>query len=216
MYTMKAPRLQLFLDLDETLIHAVTVEEFARGKKQFKKYRHHRMPDSDYWILERPGVQRFLDVVAASFELSVWTAASQSYAAFIMQKVLQADSSTSPGGTTRRSLRFGFCSYHCELAREMCGSGTNKDLRFITKFAKDCTRDRMVILDDHPNVFSTQPHNCIQIRPFKASGVDNELLHVILPVLLHLQSTREITPGTRLGAPYARAASRVLLEEEEA
>ena len=202
------PRLQLFLDLDETLLHAVTVDEYNHSRAAYQKYRHHRMPDSDYWILERPGVQRFLDLVATVFDVSVWTAASQSYAAFIMEHVLQAD--TTEQGHTRRRLRFGFCSYHCDLAREMCGSGTMKDLRFVAKVVSDCSRDRTVILDDHPGVFATQPHNCVQIRPFLAKGVDNELMHFILPTLMHLAQTREILPGIRLGAPPPRAPPRQL------
>jgi TFIIF-interacting CTD phosphatase-like protein len=201
-------RLHLVLDLDETLLHSVTVAEYDHNRKLYRKYRCHRMPDSDFWVIERPGVQRFLDTVCRDFDLSVWTAASQSYAAFIMKHVVQADSTNRPGVHSRRPLHYALCSYHCELARDMFGSETLKDLRFFSKLTKAGCRTRTVILDDHPGVFATQPHNCIQVRPFLATTVDNELMHFVLPALQRLAKTGEVFPGTRLGEPIPRATIR--------
>ena len=42
--------------------------------------------DGHYKVFERPGLQEFLDYLFANFNVSVWTAASKSYALFIIDK----------------------------------------------------------------------------------------------------------------------------------
>jgi hypothetical protein len=47
--------------------------------------------------------------------------------------------------------------------------------------------NRTFIIDDHPEVYNTQPKNCIKIKPFefieRKSFFDNELNNVIKPIL---------------------------------
>ena len=56
----------LILDLDETLIHSISVDEMVKlssdSKKDLLKFKTHDMDDY-YTVVERPGVQEFLDYI---------------------------------------------------------------------------------------------------------------------------------------------------------
>ena len=75
--TKNTPIHNIILDLDETLISAIEVQEMKSDKKMTENYklRHklfkcHRM-DNEYIITERPGVQEFLDFIFKNFNVSV-------------------------------------------------------------------------------------------------------------------------------------------------
>jgi TFIIF-interacting CTD phosphatase-like protein len=190
----------LFLDLDETLIHCIELRDYRRRRHELREFRHHIIPDSTLCILERKGVHRFLDAVRTLFNVSVWTAASQSYAAFVMKYVIQGDQIRgNPCEKTRRKLHFGLSSYHCALGRSRFGEETCKDLRLLAFMDPSLTLHNTIILDDHEGVYATQPGNCVAIRPFNADSIDNELLHVILPRLIEIARTGNIKPGIRIG-----------------
>ena len=84
MHTYK--KINILLDLDQTLISAEATEDF-----NFKKYKqkgsHFDLHDMDgyYIVFERQYLQEFLDFLFKKFNISVWTAASKDYALFIIK-----------------------------------------------------------------------------------------------------------------------------------
>ena len=77
----------IVLDLDETLLSALEVEEYHEFKDKLvdKKCPYHIF-EGYYYIYERPGVQEFLDFLFKNYKVTVWTAASREYALYVIKK----------------------------------------------------------------------------------------------------------------------------------
>jgi len=151
----------LVLDLDETIINSEDVKFFDRQRQRQKMslFRWHKM-DNDFYVFERPHLQKFLDFVFENFEVSIWTAASKNYALWIINNVLKA-------GTKKRPIKHIFFDYHCK-ASEKLGVG-KKDLRILSeKFGlKDYDMKRTIIIDDNQEIYEIQPENTISVKEFQ-------------------------------------------------
>jgi len=92
---------RIYLDLDNTLLHAIPTRSFHKKYKDRASKRKiaealnnikvYDMKDDDesyYLVFERPGLQPFLDYLFSNFTVCVWTAATKDYAAFIIDKIL--------------------------------------------------------------------------------------------------------------------------------
>ena len=176
--------LNLILDLDETVIHSLSPdEEKSLTKTQLVEYKKikdkfkHTMGRYDYTVIERPDLQQFLDFVFKNFNVSVWTAASKEYALFIIDKIIMADK-------PERSLDLILFSTHCKFAHKKYKG--MKNLKMVEDVCKYDMK-RTIILDDHPDVFLTQPDNCIRMYPFELSKnkqpTDKFLMNKIIPSL---------------------------------
>ena len=85
----------LILDLDETLISAVSEEEYNPKKHDKKKAKFRfKYMDSYYTVFYRPGLDKFLRYIFKNFNVSVFTAASKDYALFIIENIALEKSST--------------------------------------------------------------------------------------------------------------------------
>ena len=174
----------LILDLDQTLISAEPSEEFNFKKYQKKAETHFRFHGMDgyYIVFERPYLQKFLDYIFKNFNVSIWTAASQSYALFIIDKIILSKSG--------RKLDYIFFNYHCKLSKKN-GKGS-KDLSLLWNLYKlnGYSNKNTAILDDYDEVCRTQPCNCIVAQKFyfldKGSYNDHFLLDLI-PILKKLK-----------------------------
>jgi len=175
----------ILLDLDQTLIAALSPEELDEKKhsKKMEKFKYYNM-DGEYTIFERPYLQEFLDYLfdkKNNFNVSVWTAASKDYALFIIDNIILKKDKP------ERKLDFIFFSYHCSWSKHK-KSGT-KDLSMLWDIYKirGYSGDNTFIIDDYDEVKSTQPDNCIEIEPFefheKGSYNDDYLMKVIIPKL---------------------------------
>ena len=166
-------KMNVLLDLDQTLISAEGDDEYDhdKSKDKAKKFTYHDM-DGYYIVFERPGLQQFLDYLFKNFNVSVWTAASKDYATFIINKILLQ-------GKKERQLDWIFFSYHCDISKKL-KNGT-KDLSVLWDLygIKDHNKENTVIVDDYDEVYNTQPNNCIIAKPFefsdKKSHKDNYL-----------------------------------------
>ena len=80
----------LIFDLDETIISAISQEEFGSNNKYEKLFKIFDMKDMDgyYYVFSRPKLQKLLDYVFDNFNVTIWTAASKSYALFIIEKII--------------------------------------------------------------------------------------------------------------------------------
>jgi TFIIF-interacting CTD phosphatase-like protein len=152
-------KLNVILDLDQTLICAEELNTFdaKKHRQKMKNYKHETF-DDDYIIFERPGLQKFLDYIFSKYNVAVWTAASKDYALFIIEKFIL----TKP----ERKLDFVFYSYHCDLSLK-----TEKGLKSLSMLwdvfeLKKYKPTNTVIIDDNPEVRKNQECNVIAVREF--------------------------------------------------
>lgn len=161
-------KLNILLDLDQTMISSEADEEydFEKNKEKAKKFRYKDM-DGYYIVFERPGLQKFLDFLFKNFNVSIWTAASKDYALFIIEKIIL-------NRKKNRKIDWIFFSYHCGISKKI-KSGT-KDLRILWEDYKieGYDKNNTVIIDDYDEVYKTQPDNCIISPPFEFSKEGSE------------------------------------------
>jgi TFIIF-interacting CTD phosphatase-like protein len=158
----------LLLDLDETLISAVDIPPLrkdptkeAEFQRRAKHFRVHQMGE-EYYIVERPGVQVFLDFVFKHFNVSVWTAASKDYAIFVLEHVV-----LKPG----RKLDYFLFSENCDASYER--TGCLKQLNQLFHLPRYNPKNTM-ILDDNRNVLENQSNWVWPIKAFKFFRKDSE------------------------------------------
>ena len=163
----------VILDLDETLISATSYDEsnhLHNRDKNMNLFTYHHM-SGDYIIAERPHVQKFLDFLFSNFNVSVWTAASKSYALFVINNVILS--------RDKRKLDYILYSSHCDISKNSTGCIKNLEQLFhIYGYNKNNT----LIIDDNLEVFSKQSNKVINIKPFISlkdkSEKDTELLKI--------------------------------------
>ena len=113
----------VYLDLDNTLLHAIPTRLFHKKYKDRASKRRiaealnnikvYDMKDDDesyYLVFERRGLQQFLDYLFSNFTVCVWTAATKDYAAFIIDKMLLSKPD--------RKLDYVFVQYHCKKSKK--------------------------------------------------------------------------------------------------
>ena len=135
-------RKTIFLDLDETLIKSLSVEEYIKHpylkKRAFRieyrnpsAHRHGEPEKYEQYIVMRKGLKEFLQETAQHFEICVFTSAVREYAEAIVQ---QLDPS--------KSL------FSHILSRENC---SREDHKLVKRLSRIEGRDisQMVLLDDN-------------------------------------------------------------------
>jgi TFIIF-interacting CTD phosphatase-like protein len=175
----------VLLDLDQTLISGEEYKGF-KHENRLDKFEV-KLMDKEYIVFARPHLQQFLDFLFKYFNVSVWTAASKSYALFIIDNFIL----TKPN----RRLDFMFFSYHCNYSVK-CKKGL-KGLNVLWENFKltHYNESNTIIIDDNPEVKSIQKCNCYNIKPFYAlkNGSENDTALVELEKqLVGLLSTPKI------------------------
>lgn len=188
--TSNNSRINVLLDLDQTLISAEAEEDYDI-KKHGERAKLFSFEDMDgyYIVFERPGLQPFLDYLFANFNVSIWTAASKDYALFIIEKMILARK-------PERQLDYIFFSYHCDVSKRR-KNGT-KDLRMLWEVygIEGYTANNTIIIDDYNEVFKTQPDNCIVAIPFeftKEGSENDNFLEKLIPKMEKMH--KHITKG---------------------
>lgn len=159
----------IILDLDQTIISAETPKEIdltGQDKIKAKKFTFHDM-DNYYIVFERPGLQKFLDFLFANFSVSVWTAASKDYAAFIIKNIILADKSN-------RKLNWVFFCYHTDIAGDKLGGYKNLKMLWDEFKLPGMTNENTIIIDDNEDVEETNTKNAILIKPFEYNNSGSE------------------------------------------
>lgn len=158
-------KINIILDLDNTLISAIDKKEEKKLKKSTLKSRmalfDWKDMQGDYKVFARPHLQEFLTWLFSHFNVSVWTAASKSYALFIIEQFIIANK-------PNRRLDYIFFSHHCRESK--IKYKWQKVLSLLhTNFHLKYDIDRTFIIDDHDDVYTAQPNNCIRIQAFDIS-----------------------------------------------
>ncbi|KAL2341025.1 hypothetical protein Fmac_008965 [Flemingia macrophylla] len=143
----------VFLDLDETLVHSQLLP--APERFDFVVRPVIDGEPMEFYVLKRPGVDEFLESLAAKYEVVVFTAALKEYASMVLDRL----------------DRNRFISHR--LYRDSCRHVDGRLVKDLSEVGRDL--GRVVIVDDNPNSFSRQPENAILIRPFVDDIFDREL-----------------------------------------
>lgn len=156
--------MHILLDLDHTIISSLPlVEEMgatadiptAEDKALLKlMFAEHFILGNKFVLYERPHLQAFLDRIFKAYTVSVCTAASQGYAADIIEKVILRNG---------RQLKYVFWNSHGVHSAEAC-NGNHKCIKFLRNIMK--TDDRVILIDDTPNWALGQKDNVIIVPAF--------------------------------------------------
>ncbi|KAI3407749.1 uncharacterized protein J3R85_020784, partial [Psidium guajava] len=135
----------VFLDLDETLVHSQT--DPPPEKFDFVVQPSINGERLNFYVLKRPGVDDFLRVMSAKFELVIFTAGLREYASLVLDRL-----------DPKRSL------ISHRLFRDSCEEVDGKFVKDLSKMGRDLKR--VVMVDDNPNAYAFQPENAIPVSPF--------------------------------------------------
>ncbi len=141
-----ASRLLVICDLGETLVHAT--QDPALDPPDF-------MVD-EYRVRRRPQLAEFLRSVSRFADLAVWSSASDSYVAEIVQQIVPSE-----------------VSLRCVWARSRCTRRRDMD-QFEEYWVKDLKKvknlgyslERILIVDDSPEKIERHYGNHVRIEPF--------------------------------------------------
>ena len=149
---------RIILDLDETLLTSL-IHNSALAKKIRSGKKHDTINiENEYTTVLRPNLQRFLNYVFKNFKVSVWTAASLSYALFIVDNVILKDH-------PERKLDFILFNYHSEFS--ISKYKLHKDLRVVWDMNIGYNKENTILIDDFDGLGTGgQKNNVYQIEPF--------------------------------------------------
>lgn len=167
----------LVLDLDETLIHSEPLHR-ALSVPEFPEHYF-----ENYIIYERPHLKEFMDWVSQRFTITIWTAASEAYAKFVVQEILLPKMRTPPVAL--------FTAKQCRLSQNKTQILKNLDILFelaqsypdelqnspLVARAVDYHPKNTLLIDDNVHVLQ-QNGSVIHARPFDLRE-DKELLYIL-------------------------------------
>lgn len=164
---MVRKKMNIYLDLDETLVHSIDIRYRKFISIEIEKFKNYNF-ENIYIILERPGLQKFLDWLFEHFTVSIWSAASSDYVNFIKKNIIE-----SPTRKIERTLH----SKHCDKSQYYYGDDHIKKLNMLWEILNLPDHDitNTILLDDLCMNLRSQPKNCIRIKKFLGSPDDNEL-----------------------------------------
>lgn len=186
----------LALDLDETLVHC-TVEPIIKPDLIFPVSFNGTM--YQVYVRKRPYLDYFLETVAKSFEVVVFTASQKVYADVLLDKL-------DPG---RKYV-------HHRLFREACLLVHGNYLKDLHVLGRDLKKS--VLVDNSPHAYSYHHDNGIPIESWYDDDGDTELLKLVgflkrlqgvddvRPVVREHFKTYQLVENARLGLPTSLSA----------
>ena len=186
----KSKKINIYIDLDETLIYSIDIRRKKMIPSFTELYIHHNF-DNDFIVLERPGLQDFLDWLFVHFNVSVWSAASPDYVDFIVSNIVTKNN---------RKLKRVLNSDNCDKSMELYGENHLKKLDMLWEHYKlpDHGPDNTVLLDDLCLNMRSQPQNCVRIKKFLGTAdfvSDTELEKVkgkLKDIMTHYSKKKKI------------------------
>lgn len=110
-------------------------------------------------MLKRPGVDEFLEALAAKYEVVVFTAGLKEYASLVLDRL------------DRKSV------IAHRLYRDSCKEVDGRFVKDLSELGRDLKC--VVIVDDNPNSYMLQPRNAVPVRPFVDDLEDRELSKLV-------------------------------------
>jgi carboxy-terminal domain RNA polymerase II polypeptide A small phosphatase len=168
--TSARPKL-LVLDLDETLVHATETPlpheaDFAIGP---------------YHVYRRPHLDDFIAIATSMFDVAIWTASGEAYAAQVIERLFQ------PG-----ALKFVWTSRRCTTTRDWA-TGEYTSVKNLGKLKKQgYALEEIIAVDDTPSKYARSYGNLVRVRGFVGQRDDDEL-----PLLATYLSSLAQVPNVR-------------------
>ena len=182
-------KLNVVLDLDETLINSQPLDELKSQERErfMRRFTHHNM-DGYYLVCQRPHLQSFLDYLFENHNVSVWTAASHDYANFVINNVILIK--------PNRTLKYFFWDKHCKTSRKQFNKDP-KNLKLLWNIYK-CPNfypDNTFIIDDLDDVYKPQKCNSIPAIPpfdvFDTNSDNDRFLQELIPKIEQIRIKRD-------------------------
>ncbi|KAI9472463.1 MAG: hypothetical protein EXX96DRAFT_357301 [Benjaminiella poitrasii] len=155
---LKSRKLSLIIDLDQTIVHATTSQQYVPSSlEELEKndIRQFKLPGSEitYYVKLRLGLDEFLKEIDSLYELHIYTMGTRDYAEAITKEI------DSKGDIFKERI----------LSRNESGSVTQKKLQRLFP----CDTSMVVVLDDRWDVWNFAP-NLIRIKPYEFFvGIDD-------------------------------------------
>lgn len=166
----------IILDLDNTLIYSIPLEEFVwddENMKRIKKFDFYNL-ENYYLVLERPFLQAFLDELFEKYNVSVWSAGSKDYVLHIIDLCIHKK--------PERKLDYILFNYHCNLSRKKFKGIKNLKILYDVFELTGYSKNNTIIIDDLDKVKKINKDNCISIKEFtyddEEAYNDKELLRI--------------------------------------
>ncbi|XWS12462.1 hypothetical protein CRYUN_Cryun37aG0090700 [Craigia yunnanensis] len=145
----------IVLDLDETLVHSSL--DPPPPRYDFTVSRNMDGLKINFYVLKRPGVDEFLEMISKKYEVVVFTAGHEAYASKVLDTLDPK----------------GFISHR--FYRDSCKQVRGKFVKDLSEMGRDLRK--IVIVNDNPKSFALQPENGIPIKPFFGDELwDRELM----------------------------------------
>jgi hypothetical protein len=168
-------KLNILLDLDNTIINALDENELERTpedlQKEFKYYDMIVNDKLEYRVFERPFVQCFLDYIFLNYNVSIFTAADKDYAVFIYENVIKRIYPDNP--TKNRVINYFFCGTHSSYSEILYKSPKNLNLLWTALQIHNFKPCNTIIIDDLHEVIINNPNNCIEAPKFEIFSDEN-------------------------------------------
>lgn len=179
-------KINLYLDLDETLIYSID-KRYQRSKiDKLTKLKHHHF--DQYIVIHRPNIDSFLDWICSKFNVYVWSAGSKEYVENIVEQVINK----------KRKIPIVLHYGNCEDSLKYYGEDALKDLRLLWEkyqFQNHNEHNTLLLDDLITNTSKYQPFNSIRIKKFKGNIEqlmnDNELDKIVEKLKLVLQHFKD-------------------------
>ncbi|CAL44709.1 22.4 kDa CTD phosphatase [Spodoptera frugiperda ascovirus 1a] len=157
-----ASRPTIFLDLDNTLICSLRVRSAESDTAKTVNGLVPTIVFADYEVYKRPHLDEFLTYLFDNFRVAVWTAASRDYAAVITSEFILRNHPD-------RELELFLSGEDTRIASEELGGVKNLNALWdLWDVSSVMDRGDALIIDDLPDVFTTQPDKCIPIVAYYA------------------------------------------------
>lgn len=185
--------LVVVLDMDECLIHSQFLSpsaqmyahqlkkkhDAASNSQEMVDHFHVVLPDGDQvHVNMRPYLHEFLEQVSEKYETHIFTAAMQVYAEPVLDR-LDPEGTRFAGRWYRDSCTYSAGAYVKNLAH--------------LPFLPDASLDRVVLVDNNPLSFLSNPENGILVKSFYNDATDSSL-PAVLELLEELEATDDVRP----------------------
>lgn len=181
-------KLNLVLDLDNTLISSLSLKEMTKNKGI--KIRNLQYVDMEnyYRIFYRPYLKEFLEYAFDNFHVTVWTAASRDYATFIIDNIL-IETPSNKSLKPKRKLKMFLYDDNCDQSQEIFKNDTPKDLRYLYNFEGYHSCNTLII-DDLPEVRKGNPKQTLAAVYFDAKKKESENDDFLLGAITTLEDIK--------------------------
>lgn len=188
----------LVLDLDNTIISSVLLSKSSTTSSSRLSVFRYTDAIHIYRMYHRPYLQEFLDYIFSEFNVIVWTAASDEYAKFVIEQIIEPrmEYETKHVSKPRRSPSripvMVLTHTDCILSKSWFQSNTMKDLRLLyTRMPEWYSRENTLILDDMKNVKTVNRRNAILVKPFDVEKPKSERDTQLLKLMGKLYTMNE-------------------------